>query len=241
MGTVRILPLLAFAALCLFGLKAAGLFLSGGYVLSGAAPASAQDTNTAAEQSAASNPAAGAQEQANASRDGAAPGESPSAGSGGQPGEGEAGVTQSEKAVLGGLSNRREALDERARKLDMREKLLKAAEKRVQARIAELKKIEARIEGTMQKREDRREAQYTRLVEMYSNMKPGDAANIFNRLDLETLTGLAGRMKPRIMSAILAEMEPAAAERLTLEIANKRLYEDKAGSKLPKIRNQEPE
>lgn len=236
MGTVRVLPLLAFAALCLFGLKAAGLFLSGGYVLSGAAPASAQDTKTVAGQSAGSGPAAGAEQKTDAAQGGAAPAES-----GGQPGEDEAGVTQSEKAVLEGLSNRREALDERARKLEMRENLLKAAEKRVQARIAELKKIEARIEGTMQEREDRRAAQYTKLVEMYSNMKPGDAANIFNRLDLQTLTGMAGQMKPRIMSAILAEMEPAAAERLTLEIANKRLYEDKAGSKLPKIQNQDAE
>jgi len=42
MGNVRVLPLVVFAGLCLLGLKAMGLLLSGSYVLSGSAPASAQ-------------------------------------------------------------------------------------------------------------------------------------------------------------------------------------------------------
>ena len=42
MGSVRILPLLVFAGLCLLGLKAMGLLLSGSYLISGSAPASAQ-------------------------------------------------------------------------------------------------------------------------------------------------------------------------------------------------------
>ena len=44
MNTVRLLPLLAIAAICLFALKSAGLIFSGGYMLTGSAPASAQDT-----------------------------------------------------------------------------------------------------------------------------------------------------------------------------------------------------
>ena len=42
MGNVRVLPLVVFAGLCLLGLKGMGLMLSGSYVLSGSAPASAQ-------------------------------------------------------------------------------------------------------------------------------------------------------------------------------------------------------
>lgn len=50
MGNVRVLPLLVFAGLCLLGLKAMGLLLSGSYVLSGTAPASAQNQNATTAQ-----------------------------------------------------------------------------------------------------------------------------------------------------------------------------------------------
>ena len=52
-------------------------------------------------------------------------------------------------------------------------------------------------------------------------MKPKDAARIFNRLDMKILVEVSTKMKPRAMSAILADMAPAAAERLTVELANR--------------------
>ena len=73
---------------------------------------------------------------------------------------------------------------------------------------------------------------------MYSGMKPKDAARIFNRLEINVLTGLVAKMKPRIMSAILAAMAPAAAERLTLEIAHSGLPASKVAASLPKIPSQ---
>ena len=48
-----------------------------------------------------------------------------------------------ERALMESLKGRRQELDERSRELDMRENLLKAAEKRVEAKIAELKTMEA--------------------------------------------------------------------------------------------------
>ena len=69
-------------------------------------------------------------------------------------------------------------------------------------------------------------------------MKPKHAARIFNRLEINVLTGLVARMKPRIMSAILAAMDSAAAERLTLEIANRGQPASKMAASLPKIPSQ---
>jgi flagellar motility protein MotE (MotC chaperone) len=148
------------------------------------------------------------------------------------------GKSKSEMAVLEGLASRRKDLDSRARELILRENLLKAAEKRVDARITELKLIEKRIEGELNQRDDYRNEQYGRLVKMYSGMKPKDAARIFNRLDMNVLTGLVAKMKPRIMSAILAAMAPAAAERLTLEIAHSGLPTAKVAASLPRIPSQ---
>jgi flagellar motility protein MotE (MotC chaperone) len=56
---------------------------------------------------------------------------------------------------------------------------------------------------------------------MYENMKAKEAAKIFDRLDLRVLVEIAQKMNPRRMSDILGVMTPEAAERLTIEIANR--------------------
>jgi len=265
MGNVRILPLLVFAGLCLLGLKAMGLLLSGSYVISGSAPASAQqqaekdkpakektDPNMKTAQAGEEKNKAGEPSQEQMDKPEVS-GEKPDKSAKNKTGKNKnmapledkrlreganGGKTKSEMAVLQGLANRRKELDARAREFVLRENLLKAAEKRVEARITELKAIESRIEGELMQRDDFRNEQYDRLVKMYSGMKPKDAARIFNRLEINVLTGLVAKMKPRIMSAILAAMAPAAAERLTLEIAHSGLPTSKVAASLPKIPSQ---
>ena len=56
---------------------------------------------------------------------------------------------------------------------------------------------------------------------MYENMKPKDAARIFDRLDMKILVDVSTQMNPRKMSDILAQMSPDAAERLTVRLANR--------------------
>ncbi len=270
MGNVRVLPLLVFAGLCLLGLKAMGLLLSGSYMLSGSAPASAQqqaEKEMPAKETPAKEMADPKMKTAKADEGKTQPEESSSKqmdktissdeksdtsaerkvskkiNKATQEDERLRGgknihKTKSEMAVLEGLASRRKELDARAREFVLRENLLMAAEKRVAARIAELKLIESRIEGELKQRDDFRNEQYGQLVKMYSGMKPKKAARIFNRLDINVLTGLVAKMKPRIMSAILAVMEPAAAERLTLEIALRGEPTEKMAASLPKIPSQ---
>ena len=51
-------------------------------------------------------------------------------------------MSPSERAILERLQSRRQELEARAREIDIRESLLKAAEKRVESRVEELKAIE---------------------------------------------------------------------------------------------------
>lgn len=127
--------------------------------------------------------------------------------------------TESEREVLQSLLARREQLDERERQMQLREKLLEAAEKRVEERIGELKAIEARIEESFGKQEEERKAQLQNLVSMYENMKPKDAARIFDSLDMSVLIGVVQQMKTRRMAPILAKMDSTVAQRLTVELA----------------------
>ncbi len=142
-----------------------------------------------------------------------------------------------ERAILESLQGRREQLDARSRELDMRESLLKAAEKRVEAKVAELKDVEARVKNEMGNRDQAEEKRFKGIISMYENMKPKDAARIFDRLDMKILVDVSTHMNPRTMSEILAHMAPDAAERLTVELANRARVEpaSQAPDKLPKI------
>jgi flagellar motility protein MotE (MotC chaperone) len=126
-----------------------------------------------------------------------------------------------ERAILERLSDRRKQLDDRNRELEMRENLLKAAEKRVEARVTELKELEAKVKGALEQRDQDELKRFKGVVTMYENMKPKDAARIFDRLDLKILVDVSTQMKPATMSAILAQMSPETAERLTVELANR--------------------
>lgn len=142
-------------------------------------------------------------------------------------------MTPAEVAVLGSLSARREEIDKRAQEFDMREQLLAAAEKRVEARIKELKAIEAKINSQIATNDKATEDRLNGVVQMYETMKPKDAARIFERLDMGVLIDVAKRMSPRKMAAVLAVMDPVAAQDLTVELAT--------GDRLPEVPAQKAE
>ncbi len=141
-----------------------------------------------------------------------------------------------ERVLLERLQDRRHELDSRARELDIRENLLKAAEKRLDAKLAELKSVEGQINTDIAKKDEAEAARLKGLVTMYENMKPREAAKIFDRLDLGILFDVSTQINPRKMGDILAQMSPESAERLTVEIANHAKQAGKpANAELPKI------
>jgi flagellar motility protein MotE (MotC chaperone) len=127
--------------------------------------------------------------------------------------------SETEQDVLESLQERREALDAREEEIALRERLLQATELRVEQRVAELKEIEAQIEASFGRQAEEQREQLQNLVGLYENMKPKDAARIFDRLDMAVLIGVVEQMPARRMAPIMAKMDPAVAERLTVELA----------------------
>ena len=127
--------------------------------------------------------------------------------------------SRSELALLERLAKRREELDEREKSIGMREALLKAAEKRLEERVSELKDLEAKIKVATRKRDQQQQEDLSRLVAMYEKMKPKQAAKIFEVLETETLIDLVKIMKPRKVAQIMGEMDTAAAGNLSQAIA----------------------
>lgn len=146
-------------------------------------------------------------------------------------------MTAGERAVLESLQQRRQELETRSRELEVRDSLLKAAEKRIEQRLSELKDTEARLTGAEKKKNEEEAAKFKSLVSMYENMKAKDAAKIFDRLEMRILVEVVNAMNPRRMSDILGQMATEAAERLTVEIANRSGAVGKGGAAadLPKI------
>lgn len=127
--------------------------------------------------------------------------------------------TSSATAIEERLSERRTDLDARETELDMRSALLDAAEKRIEERSAELKALEEKINKLVDDNKTAEQQQFVSLVAMYENMKPKDAATIFDQLDMPVLLGVAKAMNPRKMAPILAKMNPLKAKALTDGIA----------------------
>jgi flagellar motility protein MotE (MotC chaperone) len=145
-------------------------------------------------------------------------------------------VSASERAVLERLQARRQELEARAREIDIRESLLKAAEKRIESRVEEMKSVESKIATETSQKTELDAARFKGIITMYEGMKPKDAAKVFDRLEMPVLFEIASQIAPRKMSDILGLMSPEAAERLTVELA-RRAGSDKSTSTadLPKI------
>jgi flagellar motility protein MotE (MotC chaperone) len=147
-------------------------------------------------------------------------------------------VSPSERALLERLSERRKELEKRQSEMEMRDTLLKAAEKKLEERLNELKQAEERIVAATQQKEEMELHRLKNLVTMFESMKAKDAAKIFEGLDLKLATEVAKLIQPRRMSDILAQMSPESAQRLTVELASRPTSESKTQAKqqeLPKI------
>jgi len=144
-------------------------------------------------------------------------------------------VSESERAILERLQSRRQELDQRAREVEIRESLLKAAEKRIESKVEEMKALEAKAAGASGQRAEQDAARFKGIITMYEGMKPKDAAKVFDRLEMSVLIEIASQIAPRKMSDIMGLMQPEAAERLTVELARRAGGDNNKSAELPKI------
>ncbi|MGL5448060.1 MAG: hypothetical protein ACRDBL_12205 [Rhabdaerophilum sp.] len=134
------------------------------------------------------------------------------------PERGQQASSPAERELLEKLRERRGEIDARDRDLEMRDNLLRTTERKLDEKIGQLRTLESQLEANAATKNDPKQ-RFRPLVVMYENMKPKEAARVFDRLDIKVLMDLVQQMNPRKVSEILAVMEPAAAERLTVALA----------------------
>jgi len=221
---IRVIPVVLVAIFGLVVLKIAGLVIDGGYVFdyrpASTGPSWAQENlNFPGGKTDASDVTGSVEKPKEAEPAVAAP------------------ATKPEGVVIRPEENPPVSASEaRAREIDIRESLLKAAEKRIESRVEEMKAVESRMSTSSEQKAEADTARFKGIVTMYEAMKPKDAARVFDRLEMSVLIEIASQIAPRKMSDILGLMQSDAAERLTVELA-RRAGGDKSATAadLPKI------
>jgi flagellar motility protein MotE (MotC chaperone) len=209
----RLLPAVAVAAATLLGFKVADLVTNG---MGTVAPVAHAQPATPPQ------PAADGTKPAKAAATPAAPPAASSTTTDPQA------LSPSEIDVLQQLSQRRATLDQRAGELDQRDVLLQATEKRIDEKIAKLQDLEKSIAGDVQKQSAEDDAHIQSLVKIYEAMKPKDAAQIFEQLEMPVLLRVLKRMKELKTAPILAAMDPAKARAVTTKLAERHDQSDTA-------------
>lgn len=231
MTRLRLMPMVMTAATLLLGLKAVELVTHSSYLFVQPAAAAGASKSAAAEKPAVPEDH-GSKEDTPAT---VRPIEKPPVDQ-----RGELSTDPSSEAALAeALKKRREAIEARAAELDSRDALLKATEKRLDERLAELRRLEQSIGDVDRRRADEEASKLKELVILYEGMKPKEAARIFEKLDAQVLLDVASRMKPRTLSVVMGLMAPDAAQKLTVALARREVAatpaETLASSELPKI------
>ena len=131
-------------------------------------------------------------------------------------------LTQAEIDLLQRLAERRETLEAQEKEMLMREGLLQAAEERIDKKIAELQNFQDTIEKLVKAYDADQIKKIEGLVKIYENMKPKNAARIFEELDMSTLLMVTESMGARRLAPIMAKMDPARATEITVELSRLR-------------------
>ncbi|MCH7543055.1 MAG: hypothetical protein IIB65_05405 [Proteobacteria bacterium] len=250
---IRLLPVAIFVAVLMLGVKASDIWL--GIEMLAISPSHAQQATEQKPDASAAKPAAkkaGAKKAKNEPQKAdaktgdeqkAKAGDGKAAGAAeGKSAEGKSAATdmkddfpedptlftQAEIDLLQRLADRRIELEIWRKDIEMRERLLKATEKRLDKKVAELAVIQKRIKGLLKQYDKEQEAKLKSLVKIYENMKPKNAAIIFGELGMPILLDVVERMREARVAPILARMSPQKAKRVTTELALRRNMDSKA-------------
>lgn len=137
-------------------------------------------------------------------------------------------VSDSERAVLLELRQRREQLEAREAGLVTRETVLAATERKLGDRVQDLQALQKKLEALEASQKRREDSGWQGLVKLYETMKPRDAATIMNELDMKVLLQVLDRMKEGKAAPILSAMHPDRAREVTDGLARLRVRDSAA-------------
>ena len=130
------------------------------------------------------------------------------------------------KEMYQDLTKRRQEMEDKEKKLSEREALLEAAQKELDRKVKEMEGLRDELKDLLKQQTAEEAARIQSLVKIYSNMKPKDAARIFNTLDTDILMRVVSSMPEAKVSPIIALMDADRAKALTTLLAEQKKLPD---------------
>lgn len=123
--------------------------------------------------------------------------------------------TDEEIALFTQLEQRKSELDQREENLKKLEVELKQQQEDIKKNLAELRKIRTKISQGLEQKIEKDEEKVDKLVAVYSNMKPQQAAKVMEKIDEELAIRVLAKMKKKSAAEVLNLLEPEKAKRLS--------------------------
>lgn len=117
------------------------------------------------------------------------------------------------------LAERKKELDAREEELNRMETEMSKQKDELQKQVADLEKMRNSISSMLEERVKGDDQKIETLVQFYSNMKPPQAAKIFETLDEDLAVQILGRMKKKSAAEILNLMKAEKAQMFTEKFA----------------------
>lgn len=124
--------------------------------------------------------------------------------------------------LLQRLSERREELERWEANIEIKENTLDATEKRIDKKIAQIEAMKDEVAALLKQYNEKEDTKITSLVKIYENMKPEDAARIFDEVEMPILLLVIDKMSEKKVAPILAGMDPQKAKEITVQLAEQR-------------------
>jgi len=126
---------------------------------------------------------------------------------------------QSEKKLLQELRQRRKEIEQYNDEMPADKLALESVKQYIDKRLSLLENLQNKLKPQLKNSNKSEEQKIQRLVKVYENMKPKEAAKIFNDLQIGILIEMSLNMKESKLALILAEMKPEKVRELTSILA----------------------
>ncbi|MCB2128884.1 MAG: hypothetical protein KDE03_07335 [Rhodobacteraceae bacterium] len=123
--------------------------------------------------------------------------------------------------MLDDLQGRAERLEKREAQVEDRARAVEIAKTEIDKRLEALAKAEETLAATIAQADNAAEKDVSKLVAVYEQMKPKDAAALFGEMDPDFAAGFLARMRPDAAAALMAGLEPKTAYTISVLLAGR--------------------
>jgi len=123
--------------------------------------------------------------------------------------------------ALKAIREREARLVELEKEMNDRQKSVEAAEDAIRKELQNLKTAEDSLRATITLASEAAENDLAQLTDVYSNMKPKNAAALFEKMEASFAAGFLYRMAPDAAARVMAGMSPEKAYLVSVELAGR--------------------